>query len=388
MKKKILIIVLILMMFSGGYAFSESINGSWNGMPIVKLFNQGNALESSDSPAVILNNHVYVPLKALNPIGAELTWNSSNYSVDIKLPKSKDILELATQFGSSVISNVTMSVDGSGKQILTITSPMDFSKAETSKTFGDILFAVKDFNATELNISSASGKIAFKMSDIRDFIDLKINGDELIKKALSMTTDIIVRAAFKASDIAKLIDSVGIIYTYDKNNQVLGQGSGFLVTSFGIVVTNHHVMGDSSYATVKINGQNYSTKLAAFDNATTDLFGIAINTDVNGKYKHDIQLPFLKLNTTLPKVGDKVYAVGSPKGLENTISEGIVSGIRNNNGVTMIQHTANTDHGSSGGVLLNEYGEVIGVTSSGFDGTSLDFAIAASYVQDELDKLK
>ncbi|MDB5054448.1 MAG: serine protease [Bacilli bacterium] len=388
MKKKIIIIFLILTMFSSGYAFSESVNGSWNGMPIVNLFNQGTALESTDSPAVILNNHVYVPLKALNPIGAELTWDSSNYSVDIKLPKSKDISELSTQFGSAVISNVSMSIDSKGKQILTITSPLDFSKKETSQTFSDILFAVKGFNITEFNLLSVSGKIAFNMSDIREYDDFKINGDELIKRAISNTSSENTKPILTATDIEKLTNSIGVIYTFDRNNQPIAQGSGFMVAPIGLIVTNHHVLNGANHETIKINGQIYQSNFYTFDNPTTDLYGIALNTDDQGKYKNDIQFPYLKLNTTLPKVGDKVYAVGSPKDLENTISEGIVSGIRNVNGVTMIQHTANTDHGSSGGVLFNEYGEVIGVTSSGFDGTSLDFAISASYVQDELNKLK
>ncbi|MNV65170.1 putative serine protease HhoA precursor [compost metagenome] len=97
---------------------------------------------------------------------------------------------------------------------------------------------------------------------------------------------------------------------------------------------------------------------------------------------------FLPFNTALPEVGDKVYAIGSPEGLENTVSEGIVSGIRSNNGITVIQHTADITHGSSGGVLLNEYGEAIGITSGGVAGTNIEYAVPMMYVQQGFDTLK
>lgn len=64
-----------------------------------------------------------------------------------------------------------------------------------------------------------------------------------------------------------------------------------------------------------------------------------------------------------PQVGEKVYAIGSPRGLENTFSSGEVSQWRDKN---LIQISALIDHGSSGGALINEYGEVVGITSGTF----------------------
>src|SRR5574342_400240 len=83
--------------------------------------------------------------------------------------------------------------------------------------------------------------------------------------------------------------------------------------------------------------------------------------------------------------GDSVVAIGSPEGLFNTVSTGIISNLHQwtDGGVTlnMIQTTAPITHGSSGGALFNKYGEVIGVTSSGYDLGNLNFAVAISHAQ-------
>lgn len=80
-------------------------------------------------------------------------------------------------------------------------------------------------------------------------------------------------------------------------------------------------------------------------------------------------------------VGDKVYAVGNPLGLEGTFSEGIVSVLRRAKGSTFIQITAPISPGSSGGPILNSRGEVVGVATATFSrGQNLNFAIPAAYV--------
>ena len=74
--------------------------------------------------------------------------------------------------------------------------------------------------------------------------------------------------------------------------------------------------------------------------------------------------------------GQKVVAIGSPLGLFNSVSDGIISGFRNINAVDMIQFTAPISHGSSGGAVLNMYGEVIGISTAGIDsGQNINLAI-------------
>ena len=83
---------------------------------------------------------------------------------------------------------------------------------------------------------------------------------------------------------------------------------------------------------------------------------------------------YLPIASCSPQVGEKVYAIGSPLGYENTFSSGEISQLRANN---LLQISVPIDHGSSGGALINEYGEVIGITSAGRDdsGANLNFAI-------------
>ena len=85
---------------------------------------------------------------------------------------------------------------------------------------------------------------------------------------------------------------------------------------------------------------------------------------------------YIPIATNKPKVGEKVFAIGSPRGLENTFSSGEVSQWRDQN---LMQISALIDHGSSGGALINEYGEVIGITSGTFyDGSQANLNYAWS----------
>ena len=77
-----------------------------------------------------------------------------------------------------------------------------------------------------------------------------------------------------------------------------------------------------------------------------------------------------------PNVGEKVYAIGSPRGLENTFSSGEISQWRDKN---LMQISALIDHGISGGALINEYGELVGITSGSFaDGSQANLNYAWS----------
>src|SRR6516225_1013196 len=92
-------------------------------------------------------------------------------------------------------------------------------------------------------------------------------------------------------------------------------------------------------------------------------------------------------NSDAVQVGDSVYAVGNPEGLEGTFSQGIVSGIRESGGDRLLQITAPISPGSSGGPVLNEKGEVIGVSVATFrDGQNLNFAVPSIYLKELLSK--
>lgn len=159
-------------------------------------------------------------------------------------------------------------------------------------------------------------------------------------------------------------------------------GSGFIVDKSGYILTNDHVVDDAAKITVKLqNGDEYVAKVIGVDNET-DLAVLKIEA---GK-----DLPSVKLgdsNTT--QVGDWVLAIGSPFGLAQTVTAGIISQTnRETPGTTPFQKFIQTDaainRGNSGGPLVNMNGEVIGVnsqiaTSTG-DYNGIGFALPSNSV--------
>ena len=91
-----------------------------------------------------------------------------------------------------------------------------------------------------------------------------------------------------------------------------------------------------------------------------------------------IEHPF-KISKVVPEIGEDVFSIGNPRGLESTLSKGIVSAIRANN--SLIQMTTEITHGSSGGPLLNMKGEVVGITSAGLGEANLNFAVNINALQ-------
>ncbi len=170
------------------------------------------------------------------------------------------------------------------------------------------------------------------------------------------------------------------VTVYDSRKTPTAFGSGFFISPDGLLVTNFHVIRRAASATVKVSGRGeYVVAGAAAVNPEADLAILKID---------GTNLPFLKLNDDqLPKVGTKVYALGNPEGLTNTLSEGLVSGLRApERGVTWIQTSAPISHGSSGGPLLAMDGSVLGVTSASYvSGQSLNFAVPANQVSRLLD---
>jgi putative serine protease PepD len=164
------------------------------------------------------------------------------------------------------------------------------------------------------------------------------------------------------------------------------QGSGFVLDEQGHVVTNQHVVvGASSFSVSFSNGVELDAKLVGAD-ASTDLAVVRVDAS------RSLLVPLPLADSTAVEVGDPVFALGSPFGLEGTITSGIVSALHRqmtapNN--FLIKDTIQTDaainHGNSGGPLLDSAGRVIGVNaqieseSGGSDGVG--FAIPSSTVR-------
>jgi hypothetical protein len=130
-----------------------------------------------------------------------------------------------------------------------------------------------------------------------------------------------------------------------------------------------------------------SAKITTSDGKTYDVSGVydfSESNDLALLQVNGSNFPYLELGDSSAVVaGQKIYAIGSPRGLDNTISDGMVSNTsRLINGVSYIQISAAISHGSSGGALLNTYGQVIGVTTAGLDDAqNLNFAVPVNLLQ-------
>lgn len=163
---------------------------------------------------------------------------------------------------------------------------------------------------------------------------------------------------------AQCSSAVFYIEIYDAYNRAAGSGSGFFINSNGMAITNYHVIQGASSATITTTDDKQYTVEGIYDyDAARDLALLKIA---------GTGFPYLTAGNTSTVVGGAtVYAIGSPLGLSNTITQGIISNVdRVIDGQSYIQTSAAISSGSSGGALLNKYGQVIGVTSGTLTSSS------------------
>ncbi|MBE2254945.1 MAG: trypsin-like peptidase domain-containing protein [Ignavibacteria bacterium] len=222
---------------------------------------------------------------------------------------------------------------------------------------------------------------SFIFSPVYSQYDLK-NGDILnAEQVMEKNKDALVSIWYNTENYFSY-------YSRNVSDTTILNGSGFIVTPDGLIGTNNHVVEFLDSILVKLSdGTFYDAELVAID----DKNDIAI---LRLKNTGGRTFPVVNLgDSDSLKVGQNVFAIGSPLGFEYTISQGIIAAIRYDEKVNfsdpltwayiekkfdkVIQITAAISPGNSGGALFNEKGEVIGVTtySYGFYG-NLNFAIA------------
>ncbi len=169
----------------------------------------------------------------------------------------------------------------------------------------------------------------------------------------------------------------------------MGQGSGFLVSADGLIVTNHHVMRAGRRGLIRFGDDKaYPVAAVLAQDEKKDLAVIKIS--VTG-------FPYLDLlpKGETPQVGARAFAIGTPIGYTNTLSEGLVSGLREDEtkGRSVVQTTAPISPGSSGGPLLDARGRVLGVNTyvhiaaeQGKVVENINFAVSTKEVHEILPK--
>jgi S1-C subfamily serine protease len=178
-------------------------------------------------------------------------------------------------------------------------------------------------------------------------ISLSQDAKEIAKKCMSSTVSIIME---------------------DIYNQPLSLGSGF-ITGNGRIVTNLHVIENAVHGYAIISGETQKHKIEGFVSIDrkNDLVLLSVPT-LNSRS--------IEFSLLTPEIGEKIYAIGNPMGLSGTISEGIISGIRTIETRDLLQITTPISPGSSGGPVINNKGQLIGVSVSTLEsGQNLNFAI-------------
>ncbi|MFZ1970605.1 MAG: trypsin-like peptidase domain-containing protein [Candidatus Nanoarchaeia archaeon] len=186
-------------------------------------------------------------------------------------------------------------------------------------------------------------------------------------------------------------DFSGIIQSVDPSVvtilTLVGQGTGFIINPDGYIVTNAHVLSDddnkitSKIQVVTSNKQTINAQLVGYN----EIFDIAL-LKIPGNYSA------LTLgNSSNVQVGDKVIAIGDPLGLQFSVSEGIISGINRpgSNGLNIyLQTDASLNPGNSGGPLINQDGQVIGINNFKIDnGENLGFALESNYIKQVINEI-
>ncbi|WP_368292376.1 cell wall-binding repeat-containing protein [Dehalobacter sp. TBBPA1] len=231
-----------------------------------------------------------------------------------------------------------------------LSSPIILTGKTSDSRINNYLSALSS-SITQLNI--LGGEAAISSSLVNGYLGIETGGTLTAKEIF-----------------AKVSPSIVYIETYDSSGNALGSGSGFIVDSSGKVATNYHVIKGSYSAKVKTAaGITYDVQKVLSYNETTDLTILKISAT---------GLTAVSLgDSSLIETGDNIYAIGNPFGLEDTISNGLISTkSRDINGTTYIQISAPISSGSSGGALVDDQGKVIGITAAVYyGGQNLNFAV-------------
>lgn len=159
-----------------------------------------------------------------------------------------------------------------------------------------------------------------------------------------------------------------------------GRGSAFFVQR-DTLITNVHVVQQDSYVTLRrMDGSTISARV----HTRAPAFDIAVLKVAQPSPSQ----PFLPMGSTSQlKPGQEVIVIGSALGtLQNSVSRGIVSGLRNSGGVTLVQSDAAANPGNSGGPMLDRNGRVVGILTAGYRGQEgLNFAVAIDHARDIID---
>ncbi len=245
------------------------------------------------------------------------------------------------------------------------------------------LISINDrLNILSADLDDAKEELGMEIASGKQDLEGKISGlsSELSDVETELGKEIVSLKAETSADFSGIIeDVVDSVVTIQTD---AGQGSGFILTSDGYVITNAHVFAGATYANAILSDQR---------SKPMTLIGYDIPLDIallkiEGNYD---SLPIG--NSDDVQIGEKVIAIGNPLGLSFSVSEGIVSAV-NREGSNGLPYYIQTDTalnpGNSGGPLINTDGEVIGINNFKIaGGENLGFSLESNYIEDSVNEI-
>ncbi|MBQ9097053.1 MAG: trypsin-like peptidase domain-containing protein [Clostridia bacterium] len=413
MKKCISVLLATIMMLSSGFVVSANTNGSMENFKSSKTYTTGQFVDVSNSDWYAENVKMAYELSLVNGTSDTTFSPNSNLTIAeaitlasrmnniyygntysfvpgdvwyqtyvdyaikngiIKNNEYSNFDALATRYQFAEIFSSALPDDA--LQVINQVADNSIPDVPLQSTYSDAVYKLyragiltgNDANGTfapNTNIQrSAVAAIVSRMANagLRQSINLIADKNQEIKEFDKiLTTEEISQ---------KCSPAVFYIEVYGFNGKVSGSGSGFFISPDGVAITNYHVVADSIYSKITTtDGKTYEDISIIDYDKENDLALLKIDGS---------NFSYLEMGDSVRiKQGQRVYAIGSPLGLSNTMSQGIISNVsRILDDVEYIQISVPINHGSSGGALIDEYGNVIAVTSAGFNTTGdLNLAI-------------
>ncbi len=413
MKKRILALLIVMFVFLNSVGVFANTSGSFDNFRVIRGYEQNQFVDISNNDWYAESVRIAYELSLVN--GTSDTTFSPNDNITIA-----EAITLASRINNIYYGNKTSFVSGDvwyqtyvdyaiDKGIINENEYNDFDEYATRAQFAQIFSAslpvdaLKEINQVDDNaipdvhINSSFAKAVYKLYRAGVLTGNDSNGtfaphsniqrsavaaivsrmiDISQRQNISLITESQVENDMNKTKLTteeisrKCASAVFYIDVYGFNGKQRATGSGFFITSDGVAVTNFHVVANSIYIKITTtDGKVYDdVSIIDFDEEN-DLALLKVNGS---------RFPYLEMgDSTQIQQGQPAYAIGSPLGLSNTMSQGIISNVsRVLNDIEYIQISVPINHGSSGGALIDAYGEVIGITSAGFVDTSGDLNLA------------
>jgi len=216
------------------------------------------------------------------------------------------------------------------------------------------------------NFNQSDDQSSVELALLQKQLELQEKELELKEMELKLLKENMASKPASLNDIYEHVKKAVYLIRTQKESGT-SQGSAFVIAPNGIAISNYHVFKNASkIIAIHESGEEYLVTEVLHYNSEDDwvIFKIGPN---NG------DLAYVDLAEDLPEIGDHCFTVGNPKGLLQSLSDGLVSAYREDH--RLIQTTTKITNGSSGGPLFNHAGHVVGITSSGYKQSQLNFAI-------------